>query len=111
MTIIELYYNEDKKICKVKASGHSNFKSGDDIVCASVSSITQTALLGLINVVNLAIDYVVEDGFLSFEIPDNLTYEEDLKVDAILSTMREGLLDIQSGYSKFVKLEEKYNVY
>lgn len=111
MTLIELFYNENQKICKVRAKGHSNYKDNDDIVCASVSSITQTALLGLLNVVNLAVDYVVEDGFLSFEVPENLTYEEDLKVDAILSTMREGLIDIQSGYSKFVKLEEKYDVY
>ena len=111
MTNIELFYNENQKLCKVVASGHANYKENDDIICASVSSITQTALLGLINVVNLAIDYVVEDGYLSFEIPENLTYEEELKVDAILSTMREGLLDIQSGYGKFVKLEEKYNVY
>ena len=111
MTVIELFYNENQKIIKVTANGHSNYKDNDDIVCASVSSITQTALLGLLNVVNLAVDYVVEDGFLSFEVPDNLTYEEDLKVEAILSTMREGLLDIESGYSKFVKLEEKYDVY
>ena len=111
MTNIELFYNDNNKIVKVKASGHSNYKENDDIVCASISSITQTALLGLLNVVCLDIDYTVEDGYLVFEIPTNLSYEEEIKVEAILNTMKEGLLDIQSGYKKFVKLEEKYDVY
>lgn len=111
MTNIEIYYNENSKIQKVIVSGHSNYAEKDDIVCASISSITQTALLGLLNVVCLEIDYVVEDGYLSFEVPDNLDYENQIRVDAILSTMKEGLIDIESGYKKFVKLEEKYNVY
>ena len=59
----------------------------------------------------LEIDYTVEDGYLSFDVPENLSYEEEIKVEAILNTMKEGLIDIQSGYKKFVKLEEKYNVY
>lgn len=111
MTNIELFYNDDDKIVKVIVSGHANYKENDDIVCASISSITQTALLGLLNVVCLEIDYTVEDGYLSFDVPENLTFEDDLKVEAILNTMKEGLQDIQSGYKKFVKLEEKYNVY
>ena len=111
MTRIELFYNDNNKVEKVIVSGHANYKENDDIVCASLSSITQTAILGLINVVGINIDYVVEDGYLSFEVPQNLSYENEIKVDAIVQTLREGLLDIESGYKKFVKLEEKYNVY
>ncbi len=111
MTTVELYYNDNNKIGKVLVSGHAGFKDSDDIVCASISAITQTALLGLIKVVGLEIDYEVEDGYLCFLIPQNLETEDQIKVDAIVQTMKEGLLDVQSGYKKFVKLEEIYNVY
>lgn len=111
MTNIELYYNDDNKIGKVLVSGHAGFKDSDDIVCASISAITQTALLGLIKVACIDVDYEVEDGYLCFSIPNNLSEDDQTKVDAIVQTMKEGLLDIQSGYKKFVKLEEIYNVY
>ena len=111
MTKVELIYNENNKIQRVIAKGHANFREENDIICASVSSITQTALLGLIKVVGLDINYVVDDGYLSFEIPEILDEEDALKVDVILDTMKEGINDIVSGYGKFVNLEEKYNVY
>lgn len=111
MTNIELIYNDNNKIEKVTVNGHANYSSGDDIVCASVSTLTQTAILGLVKVVGLDINYDVEDGFLTFDIPQNLSYEDGIMVDAIMQTMKEGLLDLESGYKKFVKLEEKYNVY
>lgn len=92
----------------VEVKGHANFSNSDngDIVCASVSSVVQTALLGLLNVVKLDIDFKRSDGFLSFEIPENLTKEQYVMVDAILNTMVEGLKDIQEGFKKFVKMEE-----
>ena len=111
MTNIVLEYNNNNKIEKVTVNGHANFSNSDDIVCAGISALTQTAILGLIKVVGLDINYVIEDGFLSFTVPQNLSYEDNIKVDAIIQTMKEGILDIQSGYKKFVNLEEKYNVY
>lgn len=111
MTVVEIIYNGNNKIERVTATGHANYSEGEDIVCASVSTLLQTALLGLLKVVNLDIEYEIDDGYLTFEIPQDLSYEEDQKVEVILQTLREGLLDIESGYKKFVKMEEKYNVY
>ena len=111
MTVVEIIYNGNNKIERVTATGHANYSEGEDIVCASVSTLWQTALLGLLKVVNLDIEYEIDDGYLTFEIPQDLSYEEDQKVEVILQTLREGLLDIESGYKKFVKMEEKYNVY
>lgn len=91
----------------VEVKGHANYaSSGNDIVCASVSSVVQTALLGILNVSNLKIPFDRKDGYLSFEIPTNLTKEQNIVVDAILNTMSEGLKDIQNGFKKFVKMEE-----
>lgn len=98
---------ENNHINFVEVKGHANYSSfGNDIVCASVSSVVQTALLGILNVVNLKIPFEKQDGFLSFQIPNNLAEVQIVKVDAILNTMTEGLKDIQEGFKKFVKMEE-----
>ena len=98
-------YNEFIKSILVK--GHANYSNGEDIVCAAVSSVVQTALLGLNNVLNLNIDFVRKDGYLSFKIPEKLNEEKQIHCEVILKTMLEGLKDIQNGYQKFVKVEEK----
>lgn len=99
--------HQNNHINYVEVKGHANYSSyGSDIVCASVSSVVQTALLGILNVVNLKIPFIKEEGFLSFEIPSNLTKEQIIMTDAILNTMTEGLKDIQQGFKKFVKMEE-----
>lgn len=98
---------ENNSINYVEIKGHANYSSfGSDIVCASVSSVVQTALLGILNVVNLKIPFERKEGFLSFEIPKNLTKEQNIMINAILNTMTEGLKDIQQSFKKFVKMEE-----
>ena len=40
---------KDNKIFEVECDGHTNYgEKGEDIVCASLSSIVQTAVLGLL---------------------------------------------------------------
>ena len=92
----------------VEVKGHANYSNSEngDIVCASVSSVVQTALLGLLNVVKLDIPFKRSNGYLSFEIPSDLTKEQYIMIDAILNTMVEGLKDIQESFKKFVKMEE-----
>lgn len=42
----------------IKISGHANFNThGNDIVCASVSSIVYTTINGILNIDNTAIKY------------------------------------------------------
>ena len=101
---------QQNSIIQVECSGHTGYaKDGEDIVCASVSSITQTALLGLLNVAKVKVDYKYEEqqGYLKFKIVEDLNEEKRQKCDAILETMVEGIKDLQSGFSKYIKLEDK----
>lgn len=95
----------DSKIVGFEISGHSNTAPrGFDIICAGVSAISQTALLGLGKYLERDIDFEQappnRGGFLSLELkdkPDDLT-------EAIFQTMLLGLQEIEKLYPKIVKI-------
>lgn len=108
MTEVVVTRKEGSIVC-VKASGHAGYsKSGEDIVCAALSSVIQTAILGLCNVAKIDCKYSINDdlGCLELEIP-NLGKEDRHNADLILETMLCGIADLHEGYSKYIKLEVK----
>jgi uncharacterized protein YsxB (DUF464 family) len=95
-------------IVSLVADGHTDYGvEGEDIVCASLSSIIQTAVLGLLKVVGINLKTTIHDGFLSFQLPDNLSEKDRHDADIILETMLCGIADLNEGYSDFVDLEVK----
>ena len=95
----------DGAVTKVSASGHSGYNtSGNDIVCAAVSTLVQTAYLAIVDIVG-EIDYERDDkrAHFAFTVPA-LNNRHD--VDVILRAMTVGLKDLSSGYPQFIKLEE-----
>lgn len=98
------------EIVKVVCDGHTNYGvSGEDIVCSALSSIVQTAVLGILMVagVNLNLTRNEERGYLSFEVPNDISQEQKHDVSVILNTMLCGISDLREGYSDFVELEVK----
>ena len=101
------------EIVKVVCDGHTNYGvsgvSGEDIVCSALSSIVQTAVLGILMVagVNLNLTRNEERGYLSFEIPNGISQEQRHDVSVILNTMFCGISDLREGYSDFIELEVK----
>ncbi len=86
--------------CKVK--GH-NGERGIDIVCAGVSSIVQTALLGIGKHLHRQVRYRVARGDFFFELqkaPDDFT-------EAILETMRLGLEEVAKFHSDAISITYK----
>ena len=69
--MIKIRYN-DKYI---KISGHANFNNyGNDIVCASVSSIVYTTINGILNINSNAISYEdSSDLIININSHDNIT--------------------------------------
>lgn len=87
--------------------GHSGYaEEGKDVVCAAVSAVSQTALLGLLKFFPEGVSYETDDGYLKVVLSDAPSEEIRLRTETILLTMREGLMDIADGYPRFVKLEE-----
>ena len=101
-------YRKNNSIVEVSASGHTGYgEQGEDIVCAGVSTLIQSALLGLLQVVGINVKYTVneEQGSLRFTLPDNLTRDERHDADIVLNTMLAGLTDFYGEYSDYINLE------
>lgn len=101
---------KDGKIVSVYCDGHTDYgDEGEDIVCAALSSVVQTAVLGLMGVagINVGLHRDAERGELELILPAKLTGEERHDADVILETMLMGISDLYEGYSKYIKLEVK----
>lgn len=99
---------QNNEIVKVVCDGHTNYGvSGEDIVCSALSSIVQTAVLGVLVVagVDAKLERNEKRGFLSFEVPTNLDPQKRHDVSIILDTMLCGIADLREGYSDFIELE------
>ncbi len=109
MTKISIFKNEDL-IFGYQIKGHSGYaEEGSDIVCSAVSVAGQMTLTGLVEVLNLKVESIIEDGFMQV-----LLSKEDSKqsnVQVVLETMEKTLKDISKQYSKFVSMEVRKDVY
>ena len=110
MTKIEIYLKANE-IVGFECKNHSGYaESGKDIVCAGISSITQTAVLGLKNIAKVNFTEKIDQnkGYLSIEISQNEWTSTNFKTaQTILQTMLCGLEDLEKQYPKYLKLEEK----
>ena len=107
MTNIKFKKNNDK-FCAVECSGHCGYDDyGKDIVCAAASSIVQTAVLGIISLVGVGIDYKIDEkiGNLKAVLPEKLSASEEHDCDLILRTAFLGLSDLVETYSDYINLE------
>lgn len=96
-------------IVSVECDGHTGYGvEGEDIVCSALSSIVQTAALGLMQVAGIDLDYEVreEDGYLKFTLPP-LSKERRRDANMILNTLYLGIFDLHEGFSDFIELEVK----
>lgn len=85
----------------IKISGHANHAEyGQDIVCASVSSIVYTTVNGILNFDSEAIKVIDEDNF---EIIIN---KEDNITSTLINNMMVLLEDIENKYPKEIKISK-----
>ena len=99
---------QGNSVVEVVASGHTGYGvEGEDIVCAGISTLVQSALLGLLQVVGINVKYTVdaETSTIRFVLPQNLTPAERHDADVVLNTMLCGLQDFYTEYSDFINLE------
>ena len=101
---------KNQNIFEVECDGHTNYgERGEDIVCASLSSIVQTAVLGLLMIAELELDMKRDDeaGYLKFTLPENLFDKQEIQASAILDTMLCGISDLYETFSDYIELEVK----
>jgi len=102
MIKVRIERDKDGHIIRFYGDGHSNFaKKGKDIVCAAVSTLLQTAVLGLKDYLCLNVNAKKRDAFLDVSIEGNTLQE---KADIILETMAMGLRAIEKEYGRYLKV-------
>lgn len=96
------------KFSAVECEGHTGYaEEGSDIVCAALSSVVQTAVLGLMQIAGINVKYTVneEKGYLKAELPEKMTDMQEHDADIILKTAYLGASDLYETFSDFIILE------
>lgn len=97
----------DGTVAEIKVTGHAGFADpGQDIVCAGVSALVVTALIGLKRVAAHPHEGKAKGGLMYCRVKAGGTPESALKAQAILETVVHGLCDIAKDYHQFVHVTE-----
>ncbi len=99
MTSVNIYRDKNKNIVKFVVEGHANASDENDIVCAAISSVTHLTLNGIENVLNINVGYEVDNGYLFFVLPDDLSDEERKNANILLNSMYLFLENLEEQYS------------
>ncbi len=113
MTNIKINY-KNNNIVSFEISGHTGYEDyGKDILCASISSISQSAVLGITKVLNIKATVQKNDkkGYLKMVLPKEITQNEMEQAQIILKTMEASLKDLLFDYGEYINLEVKDEIY
>jgi len=109
MTKVTVYKNGNH-ITGIECDGHTGYGAeGEDIVCAALSSVVQTAVLGILQIAKINADYRTDErkGYLRLTLPQDLSAERRHDASVILNTMLLGISDLYQSFSDFIELEVK----
>ena len=85
-------------------TGHADQGAyGENIVCAGISAITQTALLGITDVLKLDAGYTLDEGNVSCVLSRETAGEDIEKAAVVFNTMIAGLMSLCKAYPKSLK--------
>ena len=105
--IIITVIRSDGVIKGFSVKGHAGFKPcGEDIICAAVSMLAQTTLLGLGRYIKEGLSFSIDDdsGILKCALPGKLSDLEQIRAEAILETMMDGLKKLQKNYARHIRV-------
>lgn len=107
MTKVTVYKNRKGIVFGFEASGHAseNLARGEDIYCAAISAITQTACIGLESVARANPSFTVRDGFLSAFVGENNAV--GIKCQTIFSTLILGLRAFDEANPGYLQIFEE----
>ena len=105
MIDISIYKNSMHKTEKVVVSGHAGYaRHGEDIVCAAVSILSQTILIGLVEVLKQDVRYEISDGYLEFSLENK---NNNGSINALLDTFEFGRENLLQEYGSYLKLKKE----
>ena len=88
-----------------EAKGHTD--EGSDIVCSAVSALTQTAALGINEVLKIQTALDITEANMYLMLPADISDQDCEKAQIILKTMALGLRSIAATYGDYIKISER----
>lgn len=107
MVKVTLKRDREGYIQSFEVTGHAAFAPhGEDIVCAAVSVLTQTAVLSLERIAGVSPEVIKREGYLSCNIsPAGVRREKTVSV--LLESMSLGLEETARSYPGHMIVEQK----
>ena len=98
-----------ENVTAIECAGHSGYaESGSDIVCASVSVLTQNAQKTLDEILHINTQFVIDEEMPSSSIAlPTLEGEKAKLAYLIMNSTANGLRDIASSFPKHIIIKEK----
>lgn len=107
MVTVQVRQANDGAITELKVSGHAGYaEHGSDIVCAAVTALVGTALIGIEQVAAHPFEGKASSGRAYCKLKPGGTVESAAKAQVILRTTVLGLQDIARDYPKYVRVTE-----
>lgn len=105
MITVSFFRDGNGKVTRITASGHSGYaERGNDIVCAAVSTLVQTAYLAIADITDkITFDKDEAKAYFGFTVGD---VDDRHDIDIIIRAVTVGLKDLACGYPQHIKLEE-----
>ncbi len=91
----------------VEIKGHALFApSGEDIVCAGVSTLSQTIVFSLQNLLHIDPPLKIREGYMFIGFPAALQTSQKQQAELLFETLLLGLKEISREYPKFITYNE-----
>ncbi len=101
MIKVNVLLNQDK-IQELEVSGHANYaKSGQDLVCAGVSSIMYGTYNALVELCTTGFNYEVANGYFKISI-----LEESDTIQIVIKTALVQLETVETSYANYIKIKK-----
>ena len=107
--ITVLIYRTNDNVIELEVSGHAeSAEYGEDIVCASISVLAQTCLLALNEVAVIEnIMFKIEDGYLWFKLPKQMTDFQIDRANVIIESILVGIKGTREMYPDYIQIIER----
>ena len=102
----------NQNIMTIEATGHSGYaEEGSDIVCSAVSTLTESLINGLEEVVGIHTKYVIDEEIphLSVSLPKDISPRQMEDAQVLMRSTYLGLKNIADSYSQYINIKEKQN--
>lgn len=103
----QIFYQDKQRIAQFRISGHAGYApAGQDIVCAAVSFLATTVINSIEQLTGKVGVIECEDGFLSYQLPTEMSEEEMATAQVALQMLAIGLKDLKTEYPKYISIQK-----